>query len=138
MWNMSLVWWEFVLRGIIIYVFLIVLLRLTGKRQVGQLAPFDLVLLLVLSNAVQNAMNGGDNSVTGGILLTVTLVGLHWGVAWLTYHSKTVEALVEGRPVLLIHNGHVDKRAIRRVQMTMHELEAALRAEGCACASDVR
>jgi hypothetical protein len=73
MWNMSLVWWEFVLRGIIIYFFLIVLLRLTGKRQVGQLAPFDLVLLLVLSNAVQNAMNGGDNSVIGGMISAVTL-----------------------------------------------------------------
>src|SRR5256886_5869401 len=77
MWNMSLVWWEFVLRGIIIYVFLIVLLRLTGKRQVGQLAPFDLVLLLILSNAVQNAMNGGDNSFTARALLAAVLVALH-------------------------------------------------------------
>ena len=65
MWIMSLPWWEFILRGIIVYFFLIVLLRLTGKRQIGQMAPFDLVLLLVLSNAVQNAMNGGDNSVIG-------------------------------------------------------------------------
>ena len=75
MWNTSIVWWEFVLRGIIIYVFLIVLLRLTGKRQVGQLSPFDLVLLLVLSNAVQNAMNGGDNSVIGGMISAVTWSG---------------------------------------------------------------
>jgi len=74
---MSLVWWEFVLRGIIIYVFLILLLRLTGKRQVGQLAPFDLVLLLVLSNAVQNAMNGGDNSVIGGMISAGTLVAVN-------------------------------------------------------------
>jgi len=58
MWHSSLPWWEFILRGLIIYVFLLVILRVTGKRQVGQLAPFDLVLLLVLSNAVQNAMNG--------------------------------------------------------------------------------
>ena len=58
MWNLSVTWWELILRGIIIYGFLLVLLRLTGKRQVGQLAPFDLVLLLVLSNSVQNAMNG--------------------------------------------------------------------------------
>ena len=61
MWQMSLPWWEFILRGLIIYVFLIVLLRLTGKRQVGQMAPFDLVLLLVLSNTVQNAMIWGNN-----------------------------------------------------------------------------
>ena len=139
MWNISLPhWWEFVVRAVIVYGFLLVILRLTGKRQVGQLAPFDLVLLLVLSNAVQNSMNGGDNSITGGMILTATLVGLHWIVAWLTYHNKSIEGLVEGRPVLLIHNGHIDRRAVRQVQMTMHELEAALRAEGCMCASDVR
>src|SRR5436190_995143 len=109
MWNMSLVWWEFVLRGIIIYVFLIGLLRLTGKRQVGQLAPFDLVLLLVLSNAVQNSMNGGDNSVSGGMILACTLVGLNWLVGWITYRNKTFERLVEGRPEILIHGGHVDR-----------------------------
>src|SRR2546430_16450624 len=98
MWNMSLVWWEFVLRGIIIYVFLIVLLRLTGKRQVGQLSPFDLVLLLVLSNAVQNAMNGGDNSVIGGMISAGTLVGCNWIVGLLTYRNKNLKALMEGRP----------------------------------------
>src|SRR5947208_9885748 len=102
MWHMSLVWWEFVLRGIIIYFFLLILLRLTGKRQVGQLAPFDLVLLLVLSNAVQNAMNGGDNSVTGGMILASTLVVLNSCVGWLTYHSKTMEGFIEGRPVILV------------------------------------
>src|SRR5437867_299692 len=138
MWHSILPWYEFIFRGLIIYVFLLVILRLTGKRQVGQLAPFDLVLLLVLSNAVQNAMNGGDNSITGGIILTCTLVALHWVVAWVTYHNKAIEGLIEGRPVLLIHNGHIDCRAVRKVQMTMHELEAALRAEGCMCAGDVR
>lgn len=64
--HMSIPWWEFLIRGVVVYGFLIVLLRLTGKRQVGQLAPFDLVLLLVLSNAVQNSMNAGDNSLVGG------------------------------------------------------------------------
>ena len=74
MWKTSLPWWEFIFRGLIVYVFLLVILRITGKRQVGQLAPFDLVLLLVLSNAVQNSMNGGDNSVTGGLIAATTLV----------------------------------------------------------------
>src|SRR6266568_8946459 len=136
--NIAVPIWELVLRSAVVYVFLLALLRVTGKRQVGQLAPFDLVLLLVLSNAVQNSMNGGDNSITGGIILTCTLVGLHWIVAWVTYHNKAIESLIEGRPVLLIHNGHIDRKAVRKVQMTMHELEAALRAEGCACAGDVR
>jgi uncharacterized membrane protein YcaP (DUF421 family) len=88
MWILSLPWWEFILRGVIVYFFLIVLLRLTGKRQIGQMAPFDLVLLLVLSNAVQNAMNGGDNSITAGVVSAVTLVGVNWLVGLITYKSK--------------------------------------------------
>jgi uncharacterized membrane protein YcaP (DUF421 family) len=102
------------------------------------MAPFDLVLLLVLSNAVQNAMNGGDNSVTGGIILASTLVGLNWGIGWPTFRSKRIEALVEGRPVMLVHNGTVDQRALQSVQMTIHELNASLRAGGCAGAEEVR
>src|SRR3954465_3054639 len=108
MWKTSLPWWEFIFRGLVVYLFLLIILRLTGKRQVGQLAPFDLVLLLVLSNAVQNSMNGGDNSVTGGLILATTLVGLNWCVGWLTYRSKRIEALIEGRPVILIHDGKID------------------------------
>ena len=138
MWNMSLVWWEFVLRGIIIYVFLIVLLRLTGKRQVGQLAPFDLVLLLVLSNAVQNAMNGGDNSVIGGMISAVTLVGVNWVVGVLTYRSKKLEALVEGRPDVLIRDGKLFQQTLERAKLTHHELMTALREAGCASINDCR
>src|ERR1700675_2229478 len=107
MWNLSLPWWEFILRGVIVYVFLLVILRITGKRQTGQLAPFDLILLLVLSNAVQNAMNGGDNSVLGGIISATTLVLLNCLVGYVTFRSKQLELFIEGRPELLIHNGHL-------------------------------
>jgi uncharacterized membrane protein YcaP (DUF421 family) len=138
MWNLSIVWWEFILRGIIVYGFLIILLRITGKRQVGQMAPFDLVLLLVLSNAVQNAMNGGDNSVGGGLISAVTLVGMNWIVGLLTYRSKTIEALVEGRPEVLIHNGKLFKEAMEREKLTHHELMSSLRAAGCASIEEVR
>ena len=138
MWNMSIAWWEFILRGVIIYVILIVLLRLTGKRQVGQMAPFDLVLLLVLSNAVQNSMNGGDNSVIGGIISAVTLVGLNWLVGILTFRSRTAEALIEGRPELLIHNGRLFEKALERSKLTRHELMSALREAGCDSLEDVR
>src|SRR5437773_11866421 len=133
MWEISLPhWWEFVVRAVVVYLFLLALLRLTGKRQVGQLAPFDLVLLLVLSNAVQNSMNGGDNSITGGMILAATLVGINSGVGWLTYRSKTIEGIIEGRPVILVHDGKIDHISLRKVQMTTHELEASLRAAGCA------
>jgi len=138
MWTLSLPWWEFVLRGIVVYFFLILLLRLTGKRQIGQMAPFDLVLLLVLSNAVQNAMNGGDNSIIGGAISAVSLVGTNWIVGLLTYKNKRLEALVEGRPEVLIHNGKLFEEALRQTKITHHELMTALREAGCATVEDVR
>src|SRR5262245_12385171 len=98
MWNIAVPVWELVVRGCVVYVFLLVLLRLTGKRQIGQLAPFDLVLLLVLSNAVQNSMNGGDNSLVGGLISAGTLVALNYGLGFATFKNKRLETLVEGRP----------------------------------------
>ena len=137
MWTLSLPWWEFIVRGVIVYVFLLILIRMTGKRQVGQLAPFDLILLLVLSNAVQNAMNGGDNSVGGGLISAVTLVLLNYVIGMATYRSKTLEALIEGRPDVLIHNGTLYPAVMKRAKLTHHELNAALRQAGCVCIEDV-
>ena len=131
MWNMTLPWWEFVVRGAIVYFFLLVLLRVTGKRNTGQLAPFDLVLLLVLSNAVQNSMNGGDNSIPGGLICATTLVGLHYGVAYLTFRSKTLEKWIEGTPRVLIRNGVLNDGIMREELLTHNELGTALRAAGC-------
>jgi uncharacterized membrane protein YcaP (DUF421 family) len=129
--------WELVARSVIVYAFLFILLRITGKRQVGQLAPFDLVLLLVLSNAVQNSMNGGDNSLTGGLLSAATLVALNFLLAYFTHRSKRLELLVEGRPEVLIHNGKVFEKVMGRVGLTHHELMAAIRQGGCASPDDV-
>src|SRR5215470_5668956 len=105
MWNLSVPWWELVVRATAVYAFLLLLLRVTGKRQVGQLAPFDLVLLLVLSNAVQNSMNAGDNSLVGGLISAATLVALNYGIGYAAFKSKKLEALIEGRPQVIIHNG---------------------------------
>ena len=138
MWEVSLHWWEFVVRAAVVYLFLLVMLRLTGKRQTGELSPFDLVLLLVLSNAVQNSMNGGDNSITGGLILATTLLLLNCLEGWLTFKSKSLEALIEGRPIIVIHNGQIDQAALASVNMTMHELHEALRNNGCTGASQVR
>ena len=137
MWILSVPWWELIVRSIIVYVFLIVLLRLTGKRQVGQLAPFDLVLLLVLSNAVQNSMNGGDNSVLGGIISATTLIGLNFFMGYLTYRNKRMEVLIEGQPEVLIHNGKLFEKVMARAQLTHHELNAALRQSGCLSVAEV-
>ena len=113
MWTIELPHWShFIVRAAVVYAFLLVILRFTGKRQVGQLAPFDLVLLLILSNAVQNAMNGGDNSITGGLILATTLVALNWVVGWLTYRSKWLEVLIEGQPLILVHDGKINPQAL--------------------------
>ena len=138
MWSLSIPWWELIVRAVVVYGFLLVLLRLTGKRQVGQLAPFDLVLLLVLSNAVQNSMNGGDNSLSGGLLIAVTLVALNYGLGQLTFRSKRLEALVEGHPQVLIHDGKLFEHVMARAQLTHHELLAALRQGGCTSIEEVR
>jgi len=137
MFNLAIPWWELVVRAIVVYGFLLVLLRITGKRQVGQLAPFDLVLLLVLSNAVQNSMNGGDNSLVGGLLSAVVLVGLNMLVGYGTYRSKRLEGIIEGRPQLLVHNGKLYPDVLTRAMLTHHELDAALRAAGCSCVDEV-
>jgi uncharacterized membrane protein YcaP (DUF421 family) len=79
---------ELVVRGVVVYGFLMIMLRISGKRQVGQMAPFDLVLLLVLSNAVQNAMNAGDNSLVGGLISAATLIGLNYLVSLLTIGTR--------------------------------------------------
>ena len=137
MWQLSAHWWEFVLRGTIVYVVLLLLLRTTGKRQAGQLAPFDLVLLLIISNAVQNAMNGGDNSVSAGIILAVTLIGLNALVARLTYKSPKLEALLEGRPEVLVFNGHVFQKVMDHQCISALELETAIRNAGCETIAEV-
>lgn len=135
--DLAIPWWEFVLRAAIVYVFLIALLRLTGKRQIGQLAPFDLVLLLVLSNAVQNSMNGGDNSLVGGMISAATLVLLNYAVSYLTYRSRLAEIVIEGRPEVLIHNGQLYESVMRRAQLTLHEVHAALRQAGVSSIEEV-
>ena len=136
--NIAVPVWELVIRAGVVYVFLLVLLRLTGKRQVGQLAPFDLVLLLVLSNAVQNSMNAGDNSLVGGLVSAATLVGLNYGVGYLTFTNKRLETLIEGRPQIIIHNGKVFEDVMKSAKLTHHELSAALRRAGCGCAEDAQ
>jgi len=138
MWTLTVPLWELILRAVIVYGFLLILLRLTGKRQIGQLAPFDLVLLLVLSNAVQNSMNGGDNSVIAGLVLAGVLIAMNGLVGWLTFRNKRLERLVEGRPEVLIHNGKLFEEALRREKLTHHELNSALREAGCSAVEDVR
>ena len=137
MWIPDIPWWQLIFRSVVVYLFLLIILRITGKRQVGQLAPFDLVLLLVLSNAVQNSMNGGDNSLVGGLLSAATLIAFNYLVGFATFRSKRLEGLIEGRPEVLIHNGKLYEEVLTRTQLTRHELNAALRQAGCSCPEEV-
>lgn len=131
MWHLEAPWWEFVLRGLIVYAALLTLMRLSGKRQIGQLTPFDLVLLLIISNAVQNAMNAGDNSVAAGLILAVTLFAADAALGYFTWLSRRVESLVEGKPQILIHDGRVYDDVMRRERISTHELHKTLRRASC-------
>ncbi len=138
MFNLTVPWWELVLRSIVVFGALLLLLRLTGKRQVGQLAPNDLVLLLILSNAVQNSMNAGDNSLIGGLISAVTLVALNYLVSKLVVKSKTVERFVDGRPQILVRDGTVFEGVLADAGITHDELNGALRQNGCSKLKEVR
>lgn len=138
LWHLNQPWWEFVVRALLVYGFLLITLRLTGKRQVGQLAPFDLVLLLVLSNAVQNSMNAGDNTVAGGWILVTTLLAANGLINWLTYRSKAMESFIEGQPIVIVRNGVADERMLSRQRITRHELLSAIRQVGLTDITEVR
>jgi uncharacterized membrane protein YcaP (DUF421 family) len=137
LWKTTQPWWEFGLRALLVYVFLFLVLRLTGKRQVGQLSPFDLVLLLVLSNAVQNSMNGGDNTVTAGFILVLVLVGVNALMGYLSFRNKKMELFIEGKPQILVHNGVVDEEVMGRAKISHHELMSAVRQAGMSQLSEV-
>ncbi len=121
---------EKVLRSAVVYLFLLVTFRLTGKRQVGQLTPFDLVVLLILANVVQNAVIGNDNSLGGGLLGAVVILMLNALVVEVTYRFKRVRRLLESPPTVLIHNGRLLAENLRRERITVEELLAALHRNG--------
>jgi uncharacterized membrane protein YcaP (DUF421 family) len=121
---------EKILRPVIVYVFLVVGLRLAGKRELAQLNPFDLVVLLTLSNTVQNAIIGDDNTVTGGVIGAATLLLLnHWVVRYLYSHDR-IDRLVEGAPDVLIDEGVVNTTRLKKELITMSEFESAAHKQG--------
>jgi uncharacterized membrane protein YcaP (DUF421 family) len=130
MWSASLPYWHFVVRGAVVYVFVLFLLRLGGKRQIGQMGAGEFVAILLISNAVQNSMNGGDNSIPGGLILAAVIVAQSVVVEYATYKSKRVENLIQGRPTLLIHNGQLVRHNLDRELLNPRELKALLRRQG--------
>jgi uncharacterized membrane protein YcaP (DUF421 family) len=128
---------EKVLRPVIVYLFLVVALRLAGKRELAQLNPFDLVVLLTLSNTVQNAIIGDDNTVTGGLIGATTLLGLNYVVVRFLYGHRRVDRLVEGDPDVLVEDGKIKPARLKEELITLSELEAAAHRQGFASLADV-
>jgi uncharacterized membrane protein YcaP (DUF421 family) len=126
------------LRTGIVYLALLVGLRLTGKRQAGQMTPFDLLLLLLLANAVQNAMTGPDTSIAGGLAAAATLFAVNGAVAWTARRSGRAERLVEGTPTLLVRHGREIAPNLAREGISHEDLLRALREHGVDAVEDVR
>ena len=130
MFQLPLPFLEKLLRPVIVYLVLVLLLRLFGKRELAQLNPFDLVVLLSLSNTVQNAIIGEDNSVTGGVIGAFSLLAINWLVVRVLFRSRRLTRAIEGRATVLIHNGQVDLKALRRESLTREELLDVIHRQG--------
>jgi uncharacterized membrane protein YcaP (DUF421 family) len=131
-------WWEFVVRAAFVYIFLLLALRLLRSRPLAQLSKFDVILLIVLANAVQNAMNAGDNSVLAAIVLVVTLMTMNHVLHRFVFRHSRLEKMVEGSPQILIHNGRIAPAVAASANLTDEDIRAELRKSGVADPAAVR
>ena len=127
-----------VLRTVVVYAFILVGFRISGKREVGQLAPFDFALILLIANAVQNAMVGPDSSLVGGLVAATVLLVANGLLGHLAAKHKGIEKLLRGKARMLVHRGHVDDHALTAEKISHSELLQALRENGCASVADCR
>ena len=127
---------EIALRTGIVYFLVLIGIRVSGKREVGQMTPFDLTLLLLLSNSVQNAMTGPDTSLTGGAVAAATLLILNYLIAEVAGVNRRFRRVIEGQPSLLVHDGEIITAHMAREHITMDALECALREHGVATYKD--
>lgn len=127
MFDLSLPWWEFILRGVIVYCALLVLVRVSGKRTVGQFTPFDLLVVMLLSEAVSNSLSGGDDSVTGGMLIACTLIALNITLGWLSSRSRKLAAIIDGESVLLGRDGRIYHDILKQNRIAESDVHQALR-----------
>ncbi len=121
---------EKALRPILVYLFLVVLLRIFGKRELAQLNPFDLIVLLSLSNTLQNAMIGEDNSVTGGLIGAFSLCAVNYLIVRYLFRHRRLDQIIEGKPTVLIENGQIQKRALSEELLSTSELQTIVGRQG--------
>ena len=136
--DLAMPWWEFVLRALAVYTVLLFLIRLSGKRTMGQFTPFDMLLVVLLGTAVQNSLIGEDVSLLGGLLLAATLIALNWLVGLVSARSARIERWVEGAPVLLGRDGQVYRDVLRRELISREDFEKAMRNVGCLEIDEIR
>jgi len=129
---------EKIVRPIIVYVFLVLLLRVFGKRELAQLNPFDLVVLLSLSNTVQNAIIGNDNSLTGGLIGAFSLVATNYLVVRFLFKHRRIDQILEGSPTVLIENGKIRRKALAQELLTESELLTICHRQGFADVDEVQ
>jgi uncharacterized membrane protein YcaP (DUF421 family) len=123
-------WWEIILRTAVVYIVVLVLLRVAGKRELGQMSPVDLVVILVIANAVQNAMTGGDNSLIGGVIAATTLVVINTGFGKIAHRIPYAAHLFESEPTQLVKRGKLIQRNLERENVEEAELMMAAREHG--------
>src|SRR5579872_2785497 len=138
MWHFDISWEEKLLRTLVVYLFLLIGLRLAGKRELGQFNPFDLVVLLLLSNTLQNAIIGNDNSLSGGLLGAGVLLAVNYAVVRFLYRHPMIERWVEGDPDVLVEDGECIGHRMERELITRDQLEAAARRQGIESLDRVR
>ncbi|RYE99520.1 MAG: DUF421 domain-containing protein [Oxalobacteraceae bacterium] len=131
MFDMDLPWWEFVARGALVYLALLAMVRLSGRRTISQLTPFDLLVVMLLSEAVSNGLSGGDDSVSGGLIIAATLIVLNATIGMLSARSSKMEALFDGETVLLGRDGVFFDKVVKRNRVGQSDIEQALREADC-------
>ena len=138
MFHLGTDWWEIILRTVVIYAALVAGFRITGKRQIGQMAPFDLVVILLIANAVQNAMVGADTSLVGGLISAGALLVVNIAVSRVSRRFGVVEELVEGHAAVLMSDGQLIPQALAREGISRDELIQAIREHGLAGLDEVK
>jgi uncharacterized membrane protein YcaP (DUF421 family) len=136
--KLSVPWWELIIRSIVIYAVFFVGLRIFGKRELGQFTTFDLVLVLLVANALQPAITGPDNSVTGGVIIIIVLLLINRGVAMLRSYWPWFDRVIEPSPTIVVQDGKMVKKAMQKEGLSDNDVEMAVREHGVSKIEDVK
>lgn len=129
--DLALPWWEFLVRGTVVYLVLLIMVRVSGRRTVGQFTPFDLLVVMLLSESVSNSLSGGDVSLVGGLIIAAVLVALNMLMSFLSSHSRKMSHLLDGSAVLLGRNGKMYENVLKKCRLSQEEVDEALHEADC-------